>query len=65
MGLSFREIASRLQISVGTAHRMFKLFQSNGDMEPRHNQGRRPSVRKLDDLHIITYILGLVADNPE
>ena len=64
MGLTFRQIASRLQIATGTAHRIFARFQDTGDIspKPRHGQ-RRPACRKLDDLHEI-YILGMIADNP-
>ena len=64
MGLTFRQIASRLQIATGTAHRIFKRFHDTGDISPsKHHGRRRTTSRKLDDLHEL-YILGLVADNP-
>ena len=63
MGLTFREIASRLQIATGTAHRIFARFQDTGEVSPISGRGQRPTCRKLDDLHEI-YILGMVADNP-
>lgn len=63
MGLTFREISRRLQISVATAHRIFMVFQGTGDTESKDRRQLRPAVRKLDDLHE-TYILGLIADNP-
>ena len=34
MGLTFREIASRLQIATGTAHHIFERFQDTGDVSP-------------------------------
>ena len=63
MGLTFRQISLRLQIAVGTAHRIFMRFKNSGEVIHQREQQRKPSLRKLDDLHE-TYILGLVADNP-
>lgn len=62
MGMSFREIASRLQIGVGTAHRLYKRFEESGEVSPK-KRGSRPESRKLDDLHEL-YVLGLVLENP-
>ena len=53
----FIEISKRLQIGVGTAHRLFKSFELTGDVRP---MGR---ARKLDGHHEL-YILGLIAENP-
>ena len=33
MGLTLRQIASRLQIATGTAHRIFARFQDTRDMD--------------------------------
>ena len=64
MGLTFRQIASRLQIATGTAHRIFARFQDTGDVSPLSRQGKcRPTIRKLDELHEV-YVLGMIADNP-
>lgn len=64
MGLTYRQIAFRLQIAVGTAHRIFARFRDTGSLSPQERHGkRRPSRRKLDDLHEV-YILGIIADNP-
>ena len=64
MGLTYRQIASRLQIGTGTAHRILQRFRDTGDVSPSKRHGQlRPTCRKLDDLHEI-YILGMVADNP-
>ena len=61
MGLTFREIAERLQIADGTAHRIFWKFQETGDIaQPKH---KRQGIQKLDHLQE-TYILCIVADNP-
>ena len=64
MGLTYRQIASRLQIGTGTAHRILQRFRDTGDVSPSKRHGQlQPTCRKLDDLHEI-YILGMVADNP-
>ena len=64
MGLTFQQVASRLQIAVGTAHRIFVRFRDTGSLSPQERHGkRRPSTQKLDDLHEL-YILGITADNP-
>ena len=34
MGLTFRQIAARLQIATGTAHRIFMRFRETGDVSP-------------------------------
>ena len=62
MDKSYREIAKCLQISNGTAHRIFKKFETTGEVSSvklteMHN------FRMLDDHHELL-ILGLVADNP-
>ena len=59
MGLTFREIAERLQIAVGTAHRIFRKFQETGDIaQPKH---KRQGIQKLDHLQE-TYILCIVSE---
>ena len=64
MGLTFRQVAFRLQIAVSTAHRIFVRFRDTGDLSPRkHNGKRHTSNRKLDELHEL-YLLGMIADNP-
>ena len=62
MGLSFRDIAIRLQIGLGTAHRLYTKFEETGEVAPI-KPGPRSDVRKLDDLHEL-YIIGLLAENP-
>ncbi len=34
MGLTYKEIAYRLQIAVGTARRLFQRYESTGDVAP-------------------------------
>ena len=51
MGLTFRQVAFRLQIAVSTAHRIFVRFRDTGDLSHTSN-------RKLDELHEL-YILGM------
>lgn len=62
MGLSFREIASRLQIGVGTAHRIYTRFVDTGEVSPAPRRPR-PDSRKLDDLHEL-FIIAIIAENP-
>ena len=64
MDLTFRQIAERLQIAVGTAHRIFKRFLDTGDVSPIMCKGKaRPNLRKLDQYHEL-YILCMISDNP-
>lgn len=62
MGLSFKDIASRLQIGVGTAHRIYTRFVITGDVAPTPRSAR-PDSRKLDDLHEL-FILAIISQNP-
>ena len=59
-GLSFPKIARNLNIAVGTAYNIFKIFQQTGGVnhkqQPRHE-------RKLDNHHEL-YIIGLVLNDP-
>ena len=58
----YKDITMRLQIGVGTAHRIFKKFELTGDVTPLKRSARMDS-QKLDEHHEL-YILGLVAENP-
>lgn len=60
--MSFREIASRLQIGVGTAHRIYTRFVDTGEVSPAPRRPR-PDSRKLDDLHEL-FIIAIIAENP-
>ena len=62
MGLSFRHIASRLNISVGTAFNIFNRFEQTGDIHAKRVR-KRPQCCKLDGHHQL-YIIGLLLDNP-
>ena len=62
MGLTYKEIAARLQIGVGTAHRLYVLYVATGDVAP-HTRPECPDSRKLDSLHEL-YIIGLIHENP-
>ena len=59
MEREYREIARSLQISVSTAHRIYKRFENTGDVAAL-KQPSRESTRKLDDLHELL-IMGLVS----
>ena len=45
MGLTFKEIATRLQIGVGTAHRVYTQYVDTGDVAA-HKQPERPHKRQ-------------------
>ena len=62
MGLSFRDIAKRLQIGLGSAYRMYRRFVQTEQFSasPRSS---RPHTRKLDELHEL-YVIGLLVENP-
>ena len=62
LGLSFRHIAARLQISLGTAHKFYARFEETGDVAPK-KPGSRPDPRKLNEFHK-TYIICLLVENP-
>ena len=57
---SIRSIARRLQVGVGTVHRILRRFEATGDVQPT---GRSARDRKLDHLHEL-HIIGLIAENP-
>ena len=60
MGLSFRDIATRLQIGLGTAHRIYKKFEETGEVASI-KAGPRPNLHKLGEIHEL-YILGLLVE---
>lgn len=62
MELSYRDIAERLCISVGTAYNTFQLFQRTGSVDAKP-PSKRPDLCKLDDHHQL-YIISMVLDNP-
>ncbi|MBA4719389.1 MAG: IS630 family transposase [Nitrosopumilus sp.] len=62
MGLSFKVIATRLQIGIATAHRLYGRYVQTGDVAPT-SQPKRLDNRKVDGLHEL-YIIALVHENP-
>ena len=62
MGLTFKRIATRPQIGVGTAHRLYTRYAQSGEVAPSQREAR-PLARKLDELHEL-FIIGLIAENP-
>ena len=54
--LTFKQIATRLNIAVSTAKSIYSLFEITGDVEPKFSGSRR-ELRKLDD-HMELFILG-------
>ena len=62
MGLTFKEIATRLQIGVGTAHRIYTRFVNTGDVASLQRCSR-PNLRRLDD-KLELFIIALICENP-
>lgn len=62
LGLSFRGIAFRLQIGLGTTYRIYKRFVCTGELSAR-KRSSRPQCRKLDEYHEL-YIIGILMENP-
>ena len=62
MGMTFRDIAKRLQIGLGSAHRLYRRFTETGDFKKAERSSRR-HTRKLDEFHEL-YIIGLLMENP-
>ena len=58
IGLTYKEIATRLQIGIGTAHRLYQKYVLTGDVAPK-TQPERPYLRKLDNMHE-KLIIGLI-----
>ena len=61
--LTFKQIASRLNIAVSTAKSIYSLFEITGDVEPKLTNDSRRELRKLDD-HMELFILGLILKKP-
>ena len=57
IGLAFKEIATHLQIGVGTAHRLYARYVDTGDVALR-TQPECPDKRKLE-----LYMIGLIHEN--
>ena len=62
MGISFRDIAKRLQIDLGSAHRLYRRFTETRDFKKAERSCRR-HTRKLHEFHEL-YIIGLLMENP-
>ena len=60
MGLTFKNIASNLSISIGTVHNIYKLFEETGEVHPKKPR-KRPGKAKLDSYHQL-FIIGIVLE---
>ena len=60
MEQSFRDIAHSLNISVGTAFNIFKIFEETGDVDPKK---REYSGHIVTD-RVATMILAIIFENP-
>ena len=63
MGLTFPDIARRLNIAFSTAHRIFSIFERNGTVEPATRNTSRLQMRVLDQPGEL-YIIGLILHSP-
>ena len=61
MELTFREISKNLNVSIGTAYNIFKLFENTGSISP--TKPDREDTRILTE-HEELFIVGLLLDNP-
>ena len=62
MDLTFRRIADRLQIGLGSAYRLYQRYVRSGKFTAC-KRSDRPQSRKLDEHHELL-ILGLLIENP-
>jgi len=62
MDLTFRSIADRLQIGLGSAYRLYQCYVRTGTFNAR-KRSDRPQCRKLNGHHELL-ILGLLMENP-
>lgn len=60
MGLTFQQIASRLQIGITTAYRVYQRYVATGDVAPKP-VSERPhcTLHELYELYVIAYHLWL------
>lgn len=65
LGLTFKEIAKRLNIDPSTACRVNNLFLITGDVQPKMRAGvPREEIRKIDSSTEL-FIVGLILDEPK
>ena len=62
LGLNYLQIATNLDISLGTAYNIVRLFKATGEVHPKVVSKRRE--RSLDSYHEM-YVIGLVLDSPQ
>ena len=61
MNLTYKKIATNLNISIATSQRIYSRFQQLGDVKP--SVADRRSLCKLDE-HSELYAVGVVLDSP-
>ena len=63
VGLRFYEIAKNLNIATSTAFRIFKQFETSGDIGIPDTQKSRQELRSLDE-HSELIVIGLILETP-
>ena len=63
MGLTYQQIAVRLNIAASTARSVYSLFELTGDVQPKLVNGPRRDQRKLNE-QMELFVLGLILENP-
>ena len=63
IGLTFPDIARRLNIALSTAHRIFSIFERYGTVEPATRNTSRLQMRVLDQPGEL-YVIGLILHSP-
>ena len=60
--LSYRKIATNLNISLGTAHNFFRLFYDTGDVTPKKQPVRK--VKRMLNHTDEIFVIGLIIESP-
>ena len=63
MGLTFHEIAKKLNLALSTAHRTFSIFERSGTVEPATRNTSRIGTTILDQQGEL-YVIGLILKSP-
>ena len=62
MGLSYRTIATNLNVALGTVHRINRRFEESGDVQPKQVP-QRSGLRILSHSDEL-FIIGLIIESP-
>ena len=63
MNLPLVKIAQNLNVAVSTVHRIYRLFEESGTVDPLSPR-KRLDCRRLSDLRSELYVVGVILENP-